>query len=705
MYVLATAGHVDHGKSTLVYALTGMQPDRLTEERRRGMTLDLGFAWTDLRVGETVAFVDVPGHERFVSTMLAGIGPVPGVLLVVAADEGWREQTAEHVSILNSLGVRYGLLAVTRSDLADPAATLTDVRARLARTSLGEVEAVAVSAVTGVGLAELRAALERLVARLPPAVTTGRVRMFVDRAFTIRGSGTVVTGTLPAGTLNRGDQLQLTPSGTLVRIRALQALSMPAESVSAVARVAVNLRGVPIQDVRRGNALVTPDAWELTTEADIRLFDIGPADLPGDLVLHLGSAAIPCRLRPLGEDTARLRLATCQPLQPGDRGVLREPSSRLTTGLEVLDVDPPSLRRRGSAQARAAELAAATGRPDLLSEVGRRGAVTRSRLAVLGVLGRDETLPAELLLVGNYVVHSEAWRHWRELLAQAVEEHRRGAPLEPGLPVKAAQHVLGLPDMALVEALVLASGGTLVSAGGRIIRPGAAPMFDSAAQRALDEICQRLADNPLDAPEMPELVAAGLSREILAAAAKVGLVLRLPGEVILHPSAPDVATAAVARLGQPFTLSEARQALRTTRRVILPLLEYLDAIGCTERVDASKRRVIAEADRRTQTSSGGRRSLPGLGTVHRAALRSRRHLAGTGQGTLAGTACQHAGPVQALPGPARRRRPRQHQLFREITALGYTGSCSTAGPAYRPGRHRWLTRRPGSPDRRRAPPP
>jgi selenocysteine-specific elongation factor len=591
MYVLATAGHVDHGKSTLVHALTGMQPDRLAEERRRGMTLDLGFGWTVLDDGEAVAFVDVPGHERFVTTMLAGVGPVPGVMIVVAADEGWREQTAEHVSILDSLGVRHGLLVVTRSDLADPAATLADAQARLARTTLGRVEAVAVSAVSGAGLAELRGAMGRLVARLPPAVTTGRVRMFVDRAFTIHGSGTVVTGTLPAGTVRKGDSLQLTPSGTTVRVRGLQTLATAADQVSAVARVAVNLRGVPVRHLLRGHALVTPEAWELTTEADIRLSDLDPADLPGDLMLHLGSAAVPCRVRPLGEDTARLRLATRLPLQPGDRGVLREPSSRLATGLVVLDVDPPSLHRRGSARARAVELAAATGRPDLLSEVRRRGAVTRSRLAVLGVAGRDETLPDGLVLAGDFVIHPQTWQQWQEQLARAVAEHRREAPLEPGLPVQAAQHVLGLPDVALVDSLVKACGGTLVSLGGRITVPGTAPTFDPATQHALDEVGRRLASNPLDAPDQPDLAAAGLTREVLATAAKLGLVLRLPGEVILHPSAPDVAAAAVARLGQPFTLSEARQALGTTRKVILPLLEYLDATGRTERVDASKRRV------------------------------------------------------------------------------------------------------------------
>jgi selenocysteine-specific elongation factor len=591
MHVIATAGHVDHGKSTLLHALTGMAPDRWDEERRRGMTLDLGFVWTVLPGGQTVAFVDVPGHERFVTTMLAGVGPVPAVLIVVAADEGWRAQTAEHVAMLDSLGVRHGLLVVTRSDLADPAPALADARARLARTSLAGCAGVAVSAVTGAGMVELRSALDRLVAVLPRAVPTGRVRLFVDRAFTIRGSGTVVTGTLTAGTLTQGDQLQLVRSDLRARIRGLHALGRPADSVAAVARVAVNLRGVPVDDVVRGDALVTPEAWAPTGEADIRLFDIGPADLPGDLLLHIGSAAVPCRVRPLGEDTARLRMATRQPLQPGDRAVLREPSSRLATGIVVIDVDPPALRRRGAARARAAELERVTERPDVVTEVAARGSVTRARLAALGVLGVDEPLPEGLLTVGEHVVHPDTWRRWREQLATAVDAHHVSAPLEPGLPAKSAQQLLGAPDARLVDALVRDSGGTLVGTGGRIARPGTGPTFSFSAQQALDELRKRLEDDPLAAPDVPELEAAGLTTSVLAAAAKGGLILRLPGDVILHPSAPDVATAAVTGLPQPFTVSEARTALGTTRRIAVPLLEHLDATGRTVRVDGTRRRV------------------------------------------------------------------------------------------------------------------
>src|SRR5579872_5091923 len=226
MYVVATAGHVDHGKSTLVRALTGMEPDRWAEERRRGMTIDLGYAWMALPDGEKLAFVDVPGHERFVPNMLAGLGPVPAVLFVVAADGGWMPQSAEHLAAVDALAVRHGLLVVTRADLADPEPVTRVALAEIARTSLGSVEAVAVSAVTGAGLDDLRAALARLAAALRSASPqdSPAVRLWIDRSFTIRGAGTVVTGTLPAGTVSNGQELALAPTGRAVRVRGLEAL-------------------------------------------------------------------------------------------------------------------------------------------------------------------------------------------------------------------------------------------------------------------------------------------------------------------------------------------------------------------------------------------------------------------------------------------------------------------------------------------------
>ncbi|MDQ6649412.1 MAG: selenocysteine-specific translation elongation factor, partial [Actinomycetota bacterium] len=362
MHVVATAGHVDHGKSTLVRALTGMEPDRWAEERRRGMTIDLGYAWATLPSGEQVAFVDVPGHQRFIANMLAGVGPAPAVLMVVAADEGWRRQSAEHLAAVDALGVGHGLLAVTRSDVADPAAATAQALDHIAASSLGTVEAVAVSGLTGAGLGELRAALDRLVGALPPPADDPRLRLWVDRVFTIRGSGTVVTGTLGAGTLRVGDELAIAPGGQRVRVRGLESLKARVDVVSAVARVAVNLRGVDLAAVRRGDALVTPGAWTPADEVDVRLRGADPRDLPRQLVLHLGSAGVGVRVRPLGPDTARLALDSRLPLQAGDRALLRDPGEqRVAAGVLVLDVAPPELRRRGSAAARAGTLATVTG--------------------------------------------------------------------------------------------------------------------------------------------------------------------------------------------------------------------------------------------------------------------------------------------------------------------------------------------------------
>jgi len=278
--VIATAGHVDHGKSALVRALTGMEPDRWADEQRRGLTIDLGFAWLTLPGGQRLAFVDVPGHERFVPNMLAGVGPVPAVLFVVAADGGWMPQSAEHLAAIDALGIRHGLLAVTRADLADPGPALRQARAEIGRTSLGHVPAVPVSALTGQGLPQLREALATLAAGLPRPDPAAPVRLWVDRVFSITGSGTVVTGTLPAGTLRVGDELILTPSDTAVRIRAIESLKSKTTELSGVARVALNLRGTPASRLGRGMALVQPGGWTLTDQVDVRLAAAGPANPP-----------------------------------------------------------------------------------------------------------------------------------------------------------------------------------------------------------------------------------------------------------------------------------------------------------------------------------------------------------------------------------------------------------------------------------------
>jgi selenocysteine-specific elongation factor len=571
VFVVATAGHVDHGKSTLVRALTGMEPDRWAEERQRGMTIDLGYAWFTLPTGETVAFVDVPGHQRFIGNMLAGLGPSPAVVFVVAADEGWRRQSSEHLAAIDALGLCHGLLVVTRSDLADPSAALAQAQAKIARSSLGAVAAVAVSGPTGAGLEELRAALHRLVAALPPPDPAARVRLWVDRSFVIRGSGTVVTGTLSAGTIAVHDELEL--RGTTVHVRGLHSLGRSVESASGAARVAVNLRSVPRDAVGRGDALLAPGAWRWTQQLDARL---NTAEVPAELVLHLGSAAVPVRVRPLGGAVVRLRLDQPLPIQVGDRAILRDPGRQsVAAGLEVLDPDPPELRRRGAAARRAAELAA--GPPNLTTEVGRRGVVRRSDLAALGV-PLDEL--DRIREVADWLVAPPQWSGWTQRLRALAAE---------SLPVEAARRRIGVPDRRLMRNLVADAGLTVRH--GRVQHPGAVAQL-GAAEASIVRLEDRLRAQPFRAPERSDLRELGLGNRDIAIAVEAERLLRLSNDVVLLPSAPAAAVATLNRLPQPFTTSDARQALDTTRRVVIPLLEHLDAQGWTRRLDDSYRTVI-----------------------------------------------------------------------------------------------------------------
>jgi selenocysteine-specific elongation factor len=573
MHVIATAGHVDHGKSTLVRALTGMEPDRWAEERRRGMTIDLGFAWTTLPTGPTVAFVDVPGHERFVPNMLAGVGPVPAVLFVVAADEGWMPQSREHLEALHALNVQHGLLAVTRSDLMDPELAREEALEHLAGSSLGRIPAVCVSAVTGAGLDELRAALGSQVAGLPAPDVDADVRLWVDRAFTIHGAGTVVTGTLTGGTLHVGDELEMGPGGRRVGVRGLQSLGVPVKSVPPVARVAVNLRGVPRETVRRGAALLTPGTWLATCTVDVRLSPGPAAELPRQVVLHTGTAAVPARVRPLGVDTARLGLAQPLPLRIGDRALLRDPGTRrVPAGVTVLDVAPPVLRRRGAARARATELTTLDGTPDGAAELRRRGVVRRDELIAMGA-----PEPAGAPQAGGWLVDPAVLAQRATQLADAVAAHAVANPLEPGMPLETARQVTGLPDARLVELLLGAASTAsgLTVADGRVHIAGPASRIPDAVRNAIAEVRAGLAQRPFAAPEAHRLAELGLGAKQLAAAVRAGELIKIDDGIYLAPGADDDALERLRGLPSPFTLSQARQALDTTRRVAVPLMELL----------------------------------------------------------------------------------------------------------------------------------
>lgn len=614
MQVIATAGHVDHGKSTLVRLLTGMEPDRWEQERRRGLTIDLGFAWTTLPGGTEVAFVDVPGHERFVPNMLAGIGPVPAVLFVVAADEGWMPQSTEHLQALDALGVRHAVLAVTRCDLADPEPARQQALARLAATSLGPVDSVTVSGLTGEGLDRLRAGLVRLVEALPPADPDSDVRLWVDRSFSIVGAGTVVTGTLTAGTLRAEGELQLASTGAVMRVRGLQTLGRDTPEVRAVARVAVNLRGVEHHAVGRGDALLTPGRWLTTTEVDVALRrgaggrdagdgrdvgDIGEfsidsgrdagerRDLSRELVLHVGSASVAARVRPLGAGSARLRLARPLPLRVGDRALLRDPGRhRIAAGVGVLDVRPPEVRRRGAARWRAAELAALTDAPP---HAVAEAILLRRRFATAGEL-HSMGLPEVGEPVGDgRRVHPSVWRELLASVRVVVDQWHDDHPLESGVPVEAVRQRLRLPTAGVVERL--AGAASLPVVDGRVCSPGHLAVLPGPVEAAVAALTAALRDAPFAAPDAARLAELRLGPREMAAAARAGRLLKVADGVFLLPDGDTRAGEVFAGLPQPFTLSQARQALRTSRRVAVPLLELLDRQGVTERLPDDTHRV------------------------------------------------------------------------------------------------------------------
>ena len=558
MYVIATAGHVDHGKSTLVQRLTGMWPDRLAEEQRRGLTIDLGFAWTDID-GRQFAFVDVPGHERFVANMLAGVGPVPAVMFVVAATEGWMPQSEEHLAALNALGVRHVLVVISKADLADPERAIGQARERIPDAPV----------VLGTCLNQIRAQLVSLVDRLPPPDRDADVRLWVDRSFTVRGAGTVVTGTLAAGTVRVGDELE--HAERRVTVRGLQSLGQDRTEVGAVARVAVNLRGVDRQHIGRGDMVLTPGAWLDTSEIDVALR--GAGELHRQLVLHIGSAAVPVYVRPLGA-AARLRLARPLPLRVGDIGLLRDPGEhRIAAGVEVLDVRPPQLRRRGAARVRADELATGRVRPP-----------ASARANELRAMGFEVTGQR----VGDWVVDPQWWAERRQQMMTAVQQWAAQHDIAAGMPMETLRQQVELPATELVPPLLDGTG--LEVAHGLVRQPGTGlpPRVDKAV-RTVEEL---LAAEPFRAPEADELADLKLGPRELAAAVRIGRLTRIADGVVLGPDVVDRAVEILKTLSQPFSVSDARRALGTTRRVAVPLLEQLDARRVTRRDNDGTRTVV-----------------------------------------------------------------------------------------------------------------
>ena len=558
MHVVATAGHVDHGKSTLVEALTGTDPDRFAEEKARGLTIDLGFAATTLPSGAALSLVDVPGHVRFLKNMLAGVGAVDACLFVVAATEGWKPQSEEHLRILQLLGIGHGVIALTKvgtadEDLVDLARL--EIIEQVEGTFLDGAAVVATDAPTGLGLDDLRAALDTLVAATPTAVDHGRPRLWVDRAFSAKGAGTVVTGTLSGGALRVDDELAIHPAGTAVRVRSLENHHASHLELPPGSRCAVNLVGAAHDEVVRGDVLVRSDQWHHTAVFDASLQVLERLDHPvsrrGAHVLYLGSGEHPVRMRILGPDalepgsegSVRIHLPRPLPLLPGDRFILRESGrSETVGGGEVLDVDPTEK--------------ASAARPDRSVDrvVKERGWVDADELERLTGERRAPD-------VDRWVVDPEMLHGTLERLRDTVDSvGPLGLELSRLDPFERA--VAGLLGDAVIEA------GRLVPVG--TVDPLADHPFVAA-----------LAASPFTPPG-PDGVDRGELRELV----RRGDVIEVEG-IFYSTSAIDAAARLAARLlvddPDGFTVSVFREAAGNTRKHAMPLLSHLDGTGITRR--------------------------------------------------------------------------------------------------------------------------
>lgn len=621
---VGTAGHIDHGKSALVRALTGTDPDRLAEEQRRGMTLDLGFAHLDLPSGRRIGIVDVPGHEALIHNMLAGAGGMDLVMLVVAADEGAMPQTREHLDILRFLRIAGGVVVLSKLDLVtDPewlAVVEEDLAAMVAGTPLEGAPVARVSSRTGEGLPQLVRTLDDLVARVPPRPSNGPVRLPVDRSFTMQGFGTVVTGTLWSGAIRPGDQLVILPHEREVRVRGVQVHGSAVPEARAGSRVAVNLVGVEKDEVRRGEVLATPGAFRATDRLDVRLRllpSAPPLKQAARLHLHLGSAATVGRvalsdrahLAPGDETLAQLRLEEPLVALHGDRFVVRRYSPTETLGGGVVLNASPGRRRRAQAAA-ALEAANRSGAEALVvsavAATGSAGLPPGAAAAAAGVdeagaAGAIESAVTTGLLVerGGRLFARSVLDDLRRSVEEALRAYHQRAPWRRGMPREDLKsRVAGGATDRLFDGVVgdLLAEGRVEIHRGLLALAGFEPVVPDADRRARDAVMTALVGGGVSPPSVDDL------RRLAAPDAVDRMLQALMDDGLVVAVAPDLRFAAsvveqvrrmvvdTLRGDGEVTVATVRDRLRTSRKFALALLEFFDAARVTRRV--GDRRVL-----------------------------------------------------------------------------------------------------------------
>lgn len=629
MRVIGTAGHVDHGKSTLVQAITGTHPDRLKEEREREMTIDLGFAWFNLPDGEEVGIVDVPGHRDFIENMLAGIGGIDAALFVVAADEGVMPQTREHLAILDILQIQGGVVALTKIDMVDDPDWLDLVEMDLHQTLLGtvleEAPIIRVSGRTGTGIPELLAAISTALADRPPRADFGRPRLPIDRTFTIAGFGTVVTGTLTDGQLRVGDEIEILPQRLAGRIRGLQTHKRKEDIAVPGGRTAVNVSGIALDQFQRGNVLTHPGDYKPSRRLDVRfrLLPDASASLKHntEVKLFIGAAEIVARLRLLGTEellpgeTGWLQLELTEPVVAirGDRYILRRPSPGETLGGGlVVDAQPKGRHKRFASGTLSRLEALSHGSPSevlfqALLSLGAapvREIIERSSLdsnsfpQALGelldtgqILALEGSFDPAAPLTGNAMVTSKGyWEQLADRSLQEVEKYHRSFPLRPGMPREELKSRLKstLRDSSRLFNAVLSklvAEGELTEAGPLVKRPGHSIRFTNEQKQRADRLLARFAQAPYAPPSVKECLPE-VGEDLFAALIDLGQFVSVSSEVVFRREDYERMVAEVRNMLQmrdKITAAEVRDHFNTSRRYVLALLEHLDAIGVTVR--------------------------------------------------------------------------------------------------------------------------
>jgi selenocysteine-specific elongation factor len=624
MRVIGTAGHVDHGKSTLIEALTGMNPDRLKEERERQMTIDLGFAWMELPSGEQVGIVDVPGHRDFIENMLAGVGGIDAALFVVAADEGVMPQTREHLAILDILQIRAGLVALTKIDLIDDPDWLDlveeDVRQVLVGTVLEDVPVVRVSAKNGTGTSDLLEILDEVLAERPPRQDLGRPRLPVDRVFSIAGFGTVVTGTLSDGHLQIGEEVEILPNGTQGRIRGLQTHKQKEDLALPGSRTAVNISGVTLEEIRRGDVVAHRGDYQPTRRMDVKFRLLKDASLAlkhnTEVKLFVGAAEVLARVRTLGSEVINpgepgwLQLEMKAPVvvMRGDHYILRRPSPGETMGGgTIIDPNPVGRHKRFTHGLIERLESLSAGAPtDVLIQsmttlvaAPMREVILHSNLdeeagknAVEELINQGEIVILEpdkgnLEFDSDILVTTRGY--WEQLSSTTlliVEDYHTTYPLRRGMAKEELKSRLKIQSRLFsAEIRILILEGRLEENGPLVLSPDHKINFSAEQEQAVKSTLKRFTASPFSPPSVKDTIK-DVGEDVFQAMVDLDLLVPVSPEVVFRREDYDRMVGEVKILLEnngTVSAAQVRDHFNTSRRYVLALLEHMDEVGITMR--------------------------------------------------------------------------------------------------------------------------